>query len=53
MLAWWTQILPVFLFKRLARWKCGRIQVNGDRLWAWALPDVLVKTDEWAEYIEG
>ena len=45
MLAWWTQILPVFVFKWLARKHCERFSVF-DRYWAEARKDVLVLTHD-------
>ena len=44
MMAWWTQLLPVFIFKRLAQ-QCGLASVEG-RHWHEALDDVLVRDRE-------
>jgi hypothetical protein len=44
MMAWWTQLLPVFIFKRLAQ-QCGVISFEG-RLWHDAREDILVRDQE-------
>lgn len=39
-MAWWTELLPVFIFKRLAQ-QCGAYRCD-DRYWHEGRPDVLV-----------
>lgn len=52
MLAWWTQILPVFLFKRVAR-RCGTMKL-GACVYHDARPDILVRDEgAWRDYCVG
>jgi len=44
MLAWWTELLPVFIFRRIAR-RCGTLGWNGVA-WHDARPDIAVRDRE-------